>query len=71
MKMNNWTAVIAGLIGIIIICTISFFATSGLLWIICKLLSVTWFSWRAVSQVWLISLVVSSIVYLGFNNIYD
>lgn len=59
--MEVWNKIAVLVLGFILIMAFSFFANAGILWLICKLLNMSWWSWRTAAAIWLIESLISSV----------
>lgn len=46
---------------VVVIIAVSFLANAGILWLICKLLGMSWWSWKTAAGIWLIEALISSV----------
>ena len=52
---------------VIAVATVSFLANAGILWLICHLLNMSWWSWKTAAGIWLIEALVSSVFQTNVN----
>lgn len=65
--MEVWDKIAVLVFGLILIIAFSFFANAGILWLICKLLNMSWWSWRTATAIWLIEALISSMFHTSID----
>lgn len=52
---------------VVAIIALSFLANAGILWLICRLLNMSWWSWRTATGIWLIEALISGMFNTNVN----
>jgi len=52
---------------VVVIAAVSFLANAGILWLICRLLNMSWWSWKTAAGIWLIEALISSMFNTNVN----